>query len=135
MTSLFVSRMRFFLLTISTFFQIRQTSIFYCNFAFDGLKIGQHRTKSTLGVAQRGAIRPQQKRTSSAVKEKNTRKISRWRQQNLSSVKKSVYYLIIAILLTSFQSINVRNDKIDVKHLEIGIEITVVLRNLPKSTG
>ena len=49
--------------------------------------------------------------------------------------QKSVYYMIIAILLTNLQSINVRNDKIDVKHLEIAIEITAVLRNLPKSTG
>ena len=40
--------------------------------------------------------------------------------------QKDVYYLFITILLTSFQSINVRNDKIDVKHLEIWIEITMV---------
>lgn len=50
--------------------------------------------------------------------------------QNLSSVKNSVYYLFIAILLTSFQSISERNDKIDVKHLDIayGIEITAIYR-------
>ena len=49
--------------------------------------------------------------------------------------QKGVYYMFITILLTSFQSINVRNGKTDVKNLEIGIEITMVSSNLPKSTG